>query len=199
MYTVIGGVASRTFRVLWMLEELGADYEHRPASPHAEEVTAHSVSGKIPVLLDGDAALTDSTAILTYLADKHGALTYPAGSLERARQDAVTFAVLDELDSLLWTAARHSFVLPEDQRVPAVKESLKAEYARNLARLTDRVAGPFVMGARMTVPDIVLTHCCNWAISAKFPDPDKRLAPYLSRMRARPAFGRARALSKPVG
>ena len=65
MYTVIGGVASRTFRVLWMLEELGADYEHRPASPHAEEVTAHSASGKIPVLLDGDAALTDSTAILT--------------------------------------------------------------------------------------------------------------------------------------
>ena len=84
MYTVIGGVASRTFRVLWMLEELGADYEHRPASPHAEEVTAHSASGKIPVLLDGDAALTDSTAILTYLADKHGALTSPAGSLERA-------------------------------------------------------------------------------------------------------------------
>ncbi|WP_323766355.1 glutathione S-transferase family protein [Marinovum sp.] len=199
MYTVIGGVASRSFRVLWMLEELGAAYEHVPARPHTPEVTAHSPAGKIPVLLDGDAVLTDSTAIVTYLADTHEALTYPAGSLERARQDAFSFAVLDELDSLLWTAARHSFVLPEDERVPEVKESLKAEYARNLARLGERLAGPFVMGEMMTVPDILLTHCCNWAISARFPEPDAPLAQYLSRMRARPAFGRARALGKPEG
>ncbi|WP_417525847.1 glutathione S-transferase family protein [Marinovum sp.] len=199
MYTVIGGVASRTFRVLWMLEELGAAYEHVPARPHASEVTTHNPAGKIPVLIDGDAALTDSSAILTYLADKHEALTYPAGSIDRARQDAFTFAILDELDALLWTASRHSFVLPEAQRVPAIKDSLKAEYATNITRLTDRLTGPFVMGEMMTVPDIILTHCCNWAISAKFPDPDDRLAQYLSRMRARPAFGRARALGKPEG
>lgn len=197
MYTVIGGVASRSFRVLWMLEELGAAYEHLPARPHEAEVVAHNPAGKIPVLIDDGAALTDSTAILTYLADKHDALTYPAGSRARARQDAMTFAVLDELDSLLWTAARHSFVLPEAERLPEIKNSLKLEYARNLARLSARLEGPFVMGERMTVPDIVLTHCCNWAISARFPEPDKPLAQYLTRMRARPAFGRARALGKP--
>lgn len=196
MYTVIGSVASRTFRVLWMLEELGASYEHVPAQAGSEEVRAHNPSGKVPVLIDDGVVLTDSTAILTYLADKHGALTHPAGTLDRARQDAVSFAILDELDAVLWTAARHSFVLPEELRVPQVKDSLRAEYARNLARLTDRIAGPFVMGEMMTVPDILMTHCCNWAISAKFPEPDARLARYLSALRARPAFGRARALGK---
>ncbi|MGY3438871.1 MULTISPECIES: glutathione S-transferase family protein [unclassified Marinovum] len=199
MYTVIGGVASRAFRVLWMLEELGASYEHVPARPHSGEVTAHDPRGKIPVLIDEGQALSDSTAILTYLADKHQALTYPAGTLDRARQDGVTCAVLDELDAVLWTAARHSFVLPEGERVPAVKDSLKLEYARNIKALSARIEGPFVMGEMMTIPDIVLTHCCNWAISAKFPEPEPGLARYLSNMRARPAFGRARALGKTDG
>jgi glutathione S-transferase len=61
MYTVIGGVASRTFRVLWMLEELGARYTHRPEPPRSENVRALNASGKIPVLQDGDAVLTDLT------------------------------------------------------------------------------------------------------------------------------------------
>ena len=197
MYTIIGKVQSRTFRVLWLLEELGLSYEHRPAAPRSDEVTAHHPRGKIPVLLAEEQAISDSTAILTYLADRHEALTYPAGSLDRARQDAFTFAVLDELDAVLWTAARHSFVLPEDQRVPEIKDSLRTEYAANLKSLGARIAGPFVMGEAMTIPDIVLTHCCNWAIAAKFPEPDDRLARYLSQMRARPAFLRARAMAKP--
>ncbi len=196
MYTVIGGVASRTFRVLWMLEELGAPYEHQPASARSEEVTKLNPSGKIPVLIDQGVILTDSTAILTYLADKHGALTYPPGTIERAQQDSFTFAVLDELDAVLWTAARHSFVLPKDQRVPEVKESLKQEFARNVARLMARVRGPFVMGDMMTIPDIVLTHCGNWAVSARFPEPEADFSEYLANMRARTAYGRTRALRK---
>ena len=195
MYKVVGNVASRAFRVLWALEEVGARYEFQPAKPRAPEVVALNPSGKIPVLLDGDAVLTDSTAIMTYIADKHGALTYPAGTVERAQQDALTHTILDELDAVLWTAARHSFILPEEERVPEVKPSLQAEYARSLARLTDRIEGPFAMGDMMTVPDILLTHCCNWAVSAKFPEPPKELTSYLSAMRARPAFKQVRALA----
>ena len=197
MYTVIGGVASRAFRVLWMLEELGAAYEHQPAGPQSDEVKAHNPAGKIPVLIDDGQAITDSSAILTYLADKHQALTYPAGTIDRARQDALTFAILDEVDSVLWTAARHSFVLPEEERVPDVKDSLKREYSRNIARLMDRMAGPFLMGEMMTVPDIILTHCGNWAVSAKFPEPEARFAEYLANIRTRPAYGWTRALRKP--
>ena len=192
MYTIIGGVRSRTLRVLWMLEELGLEYTHHPAAPRSDDVTAHYPAGKIPVLLDGDVALTDSTAILTYLADKHSALTFPAGSLERARQDGHTQFALDEMDALLWTAARHSFILPEEHRVPAVKDSLKWEYQRSLERLEHRVGdGPFLMGETMTVPDIVVAHCAGWAANADFPTPSAILQVYIDRLRGRDAFKRA--------
>ncbi|MCB1313600.1 MAG: glutathione S-transferase family protein [Sedimentitalea sp.] len=193
MYTLYGSPSSRAFRVLWMLEELELPFEFVPSKPRSDEVLALNPSGKIPVLRDGEAVLTDSTAILTYLADKHGKLTHPAGSVARAHQDALTHTVLDEFDAVLWTAARHGFVLPEEQRVPAVKPSLKWEFERNLARLAQRFAGPFLQGETMTIADIICVHCLNWAHSAKFPVEDETLKAYSKRMRARPAFQRAQA------
>ena len=196
MYTVIGSVASRAFRVLWMLEELGLSYEHIPAKPQSDEVKAHSPAGKIPVFLDGETALTDSVAIMTYLADKHGALTAPAGTLARAQQDAMTQRIADEFDACLWTAARHSFVLPEDKRVPDVKDSLRWEFARSEARLVrDMGDRPFLMGDEITVPDILLGHCLGWAIMAKFSISEPVLSDYLDRLKARPAYVAGRKAS----
>ncbi|MCF6329895.1 MAG: glutathione S-transferase, partial [Henriciella sp.] len=100
MYKVVGKAQTRTFRVLWMLEEIGQPYESIILASRSPEVVAMNPSGKVPVLLDGDATLLDSTAIITYLADKHGQLTYPAGTIERAHQDALTHAALDELDAV---------------------------------------------------------------------------------------------------
>ena len=194
MYTLIGGTRSRAFRVRWLLEELELPYTHHATGPHSDAVKAHYTAGKIPVLLDGDTALTDSTAILTYLSDKHGALTHAPGSTERAVQDGHTQFILDEMDSLLWTASRHSFVLPEDKRVPAVKESLKWEYATSLQRLESRLGlGPFLMGDTMTIADIIAVHCLGWAIVAKFPQPEGKLSDYFNRLRNRPAYERARS------
>lgn len=188
MYTVIGGVGSRAFRVLWMLEELEQPYTHIPAKPRSDEVTVHYPAGKIPVLIVDDTALTNSAAIITYLADRHGQLTFPAGTLDRARQDGHTHFVLDEMDSILWTAARHSFVLPEEHRVPGIKESLKWEYARSLDRLEARLGdGPFLMGDTMTIADILAAHCSRWAENAKFPNPSERLQGYFDALRNRPA------------
>lgn len=195
MYTVIGGLRSRTFRVLWMLEELGEGYEHQASAPRSDEVKAHYSAGKIPVLLDDGVAITDSAAIMTYLADKHSKLTFPAGTLDRARQDAHTQFILDEMDGALWTAARHTFILPEEKRVPQVKESLQWEYGVALDRLAERLGkGPFLMGEKMTVPDLLATHCANWAINAKFPEPTGKLAAYFDRMRDRDAFKRVQNL-----
>ncbi|MDF1717026.1 MAG: glutathione S-transferase family protein [Antarcticimicrobium sp.] len=194
MYKVYGSVVSRAFRVLWALEEMGVAYEHHDAKPQSEAARALNPSGKVPILLDGDAVLTDSTAILTYLADKHGQLTYPAGTVDRAHQDALTHTILDEFDAVLWTAARHSFILPEDRRVPQVSDSLKWEFARNLDRLADRFVGPFLQGDQMTIADIICVHCLNWAFGAKFPVENERLIAYSKQMRARDAFKRVRAL-----
>lgn len=193
-YIVIGTVSSRAARVLWMLEELGLPYDHVPAAPQSEGVTAFNPAGKVPVLIAEGTPITDSTAIIQYLADKHGLLTHPAGTLARARQDSLTQFLLDEFDANLWTAARHSFVLPEELRHSAIKNTLRWEFERSQKTLMHRMGdGPFVMGDQMTVPDIILTHCGNWALSAKFPIVEHRLTEYLTAMRARPAYRRAMA------
>ncbi len=194
MYKIYGTIKSRAARVVWLLEELGVPYEHVNAGPRSPEVMAVNPTGKVPVLEVEGTAISDSTAILQFLADRHGALTFPAGTVDRARQDSMTHFLLDELDSVLWTAARHSFILPEEKRHPQVKESLKWEYARSLTRLAERLgAGPFLMGDTVTVPDILAAHCLIWGMGAKFPAPEGVLADYLDRMRARPAFQRAMA------
>ncbi|MBV0913658.1 glutathione S-transferase family protein [Anianabacter salinae] len=194
MYKVIGGKKSRTLRVMWMLEELGQTYEHVDAAPRSDEVKAHHSSGKIPVLMVDEVALTDSTAILTFLADKHQALTHAPGTIERARQDGVTQFVLDEMDAILWTAARHSFILPEDRRVPEIKDSLKWEFATSVERFMEKLGDkPFVMGDMMTVPDLIAAHCGSWATGAKFPIENEAFAAYVKRLQDRPAFRAALA------
>ncbi|WP_406646508.1 glutathione S-transferase family protein [Aliisedimentitalea scapharcae] len=196
MYTVYGKPTTRTFRVLWALEEMGEPYDLVQMAPQSPEITALNPSGKVPAFKDGETVITDSTAIITYLADKHGKLTHPAGTLERAKQDALTHMVLDEIDAVLWTAARHSFVLPQEKRCPEVKSSLKWEFETNLARLSAQFDGPFLQGDTMTIADIILTHCLNWAFSAKFPVGDEKIQAYAKQMRSRDAFRNVAALMK---
>lgn len=193
-YELHGSVRSRAFRVLWMLEEIGAKYTHHNTGPRTPEIFALNPLGKVPALVTEGQALTDSTAILTFLADKHGTLTFPAGTLARARQDAHTQFILDEIDSLLWTVARHSFGLPEALRVPAIKDSAREEFHISAERLANRIEGPFLMGETMTIADIIAVHCLGWALVAKFPMERQDLKDYSKPIRARDAYKRAQAL-----
>lgn len=188
---IVGTVRSRTLRVLWMAEELGLDYEHDPAPPQSPAVRALNPQGKVPVLVDGDLVLTESTAILTYLADRHGALTYPAGTVDRARQESLMHFLLDQFDACIWTAARHSFVLPEERRLPAIKDSLRWEFDRSQRHFEHLLTGEFLM-EKMTIADVIAAHCGLWARLAKFPVGEV-LAEYTARLTARPAFQRAAA------
>lgn len=191
-YTVYGPAKTRAARVLWMLEELGLPYAHQNTPPRSQEVMALNPSGKVPVLIVEGAAITDSTAINQYLADKHGKLTHAAGTLERARQDSLTQFLLDEFDAVLWVAARHSFILPEELRHSGIKDSLKWEFERSQKVLVQRMGdAPFVTGDAFLVTDILLGHCLAWATAAKFPITEPRLVDYLQKTMARPAFQRA--------
>ena len=192
-YALYGGLRSRTLRVAWALEEMALDYRLIPAAPRSEEVTALNPSGKIPALQVDATTLTDSSAILTYLADHHAKLTFPAGTLKRAEQDGHFHFLLDEFDALLWTASKHSFALPEAQRVPAIKPSLKTEFQTSLSRLDARLKGPFLMGDTFTIADILAVHCLGWAISAKFPVDNPRLNDWAKSLRQRAAYKRAMA------
>ena len=194
MYQVIGAASSRALRVLWMLEELGQPYEHVAEHPEVPGIARLSPAPHATLLIVEGTPISDSTAILSYLADRHGAMTHPAGSLSRARQDSLTHFLLDEFDAALWLAARHSFILPEEMRLAAIKNTLRWEFERSQRALVQRMAeDDFVMGDQMTVPDIILADCLGWALAAKFPIVEHRLTDYLAMMRARPAYRRIAA------
>lgn len=191
MYRLIGSLKTRTLRVCWMLEELGLDYELDQVPPRSAPVTEVNPSGKVPVLATEDGTISESVAIMTYLGDRHGGLTHPAGSYARGHQDAMTHLIVDELDAVLWTAARHSFILPEDKRVAEVKPSLKWEFARNIGRINDRLAGAeYLAGDAPTIPDMLLAHCVNWAEGAKFEVDAPHALAHRDRMVARPAYAK---------
>ena len=135
MYKLIGSVKSRAFRVLWLFEELGLSYKHLNVGPHSEEVLRYNPSGKVPVLIDGDAVISDSTAIMTYLADKHCGLTAKAGTLERAKQDALLHQILDEIDAVLWVACRRSLGLSYMKDAEVIRKAFEREYKNNIFKV----------------------------------------------------------------
>jgi len=189
MYKVIGNTNTRTLRVLWAMKEIGLKYEHVQVNAQSVDAKKFNISGKVPTLDANGVNIADSTAIVTYLADKYNQLTFPAGTIERAQQDSFTQFILDELDSILWTAARHSFVLPKEMRVSELKDTLRWEFARSLKILESRMgSGPNVMGEEFTIPDIILTHVGGWARVAKFDIPDGKLRDYFRRQIKRPAY-----------
>jgi glutathione S-transferase len=171
------------------MHEMGLEFEHIAAATRSPEVLAVNPSGKVPALIVDGTAIIDSTAILTYLADKHGKLTYPAGTIERAHQDSLTHFILDEFDAVIWTAARNTFVLPAEKRVPEIKETLRWEFARSIKLIEERMHdGPNLMGEKFTIPDIILTQIGGWARVAKFDVPDGKLKDYFRRQIKRPAY-----------
>ena len=192
MYTVIGSLKSRALRVAWMLEELGQPYTVTPLLPRDAKLAAINPSLKIPVLKDGEDYVIDSVAICQYLADKHGALTFPAGSIARAHQDSCTQFAMDDVESCLWTSAKHTFVLPPELRVADVQRACRYDFDRAMGFLSERL-GPqtYVMGETFTVPDLLLGHCSLWAARTGFTIPDGPVSAYMARIRARPAAVRA--------
>lgn len=73
---------SQSFRILWLLEELGIDYELKSYSRHPEtfqapaEYKALSSLGTAPVITDGDLVLAESAAIMEYILDRTDSKQY---------------------------------------------------------------------------------------------------------------------------
>ena len=143
----------------------------------------------MPILIDGDAVLTDSLAILQYLADRESKLTFPVATPERTEMEARINFVLTEMEAPLWIAAKHSFVLPEDKRHPEVKPVMREEFARAEEKFVTLLGrSPFLAGDTFTIADIIAGHTASWAINAKFGHRTRALADYLARMKARPGW-----------
>ena len=68
---LIGPTMFRSFRCVWMLEELNVPYQHVLAKPASAIAKQFHPQGKIPILVDGDFVVYESAAINTYLGTKY--------------------------------------------------------------------------------------------------------------------------------
>lgn len=98
---------SQSYRVLWLLEELGADYElvlyNRDPETRMAPADYKAVSplGTAPVITDGDLSLAETSAIIDYILDQH-----PESSL-RPKVDAKA-----RTDYLFWFHASQGSLMP---------------------------------------------------------------------------------------
>ena len=188
MLTLYGTDASRAFRVKWLLCELGEDFVQKSVRPHSPDVLKLNPFGQVPVLTDGETVLTDSLAILHYLADRSEKFTFQPGTAARALMEARINFVLTEMEAAIWLLAKHGFVLAESERHPNMRAVVEPDFARGEARFArlledqDFIAGPF------SIADIVAGQTLSWAQAAKIPLTSKVAIAYLDRLRARPGY-----------
>jgi glutathione S-transferase len=116
---------------------------------------------QIPVLEDGDFRLTESSAILKYLADKAGSTAYPRDPRERAR----VHEIMDWFNTGLYRDLGYGFIYPQllanqrrpDPHVQAATLTWGRDRSRGWLRILDaHVLGPqrdWLAGARMTIAD----------------------------------------------
>ncbi|MCB9549308.1 MAG: glutathione S-transferase family protein [Myxococcales bacterium] len=202
MLTVYGLKRSRSTRALWALEEAGLPYDFRRLDARAGEhrqpdFLALNPGGKVPVLVDGDFVLSESGAIVTWVAEQVPALGLvpAAGTRARALYDQWLHFALTELEQPLWVAAKHTFVLPEKLRVPAVIPVCAKEFGRAAQVLAQGLGDrPFLLGDAFTMADLVVGHTLAWAVRQQgLPLDAPAVAAYAERLWARPAFARAEA------
>jgi glutathione S-transferase len=184
---------TRSIRVRWTLQELGVDYESIPvnlvAGEHLRpEFLKINPAGKIPVLVDGDLVLTESVAIVLYLAEKYSDKGLaPTDLKERAQVHRWLLFAATELEQPLWRISRHTMLYPEDQRLPGDVILASQEFKEMASVLEKHMQRrQFVVGDRVTVADFVLAYTLDWANEDRLMDGCPQLLAYMKRMYARP-------------
>jgi len=192
-------IAARSFRPLWMLEELGLPYQLKvlafPPRVHDKSYLAINPCGTVPAFLDGDVKMTESAAICQYLAERH-----PASGLKVAPDEADYGLWLNDLhfgeatltfpQTLVLRYSR--FETPERQQ-PQVVEDYARWFLSRLKTLTPRLEQhAFLCADRFTAADVSVGYALLLAeklgLQASF---TPAVAAYWERLRQRPAFLRA--------
>ncbi len=184
---------TRSIRVRWMLQELGVDFESIQVNLIAGEnrrpdFLKINPAGKIPVLIDGDLVLTESVAIVLYLAEKYAYKGLLPTDLEwRAQVNRWLLFTVTELEQPLWRISRHTFLYPENQRLPADIPLASNDFKTMAMTLEHHMQGRrFVVGERVTVADFVLGYTLDWANEDRLLEDFPELLAYMERMYQRP-------------
>ncbi|MGD1015122.1 MAG: glutathione S-transferase [Roseiarcus sp.] len=209
---------SRSQRALWLLEELGLEYEIRRYARDpktmlapASLMAAHPL-GKSPVIVDGDKTLAESGAILEYLIEAYGAGRFapPPGSQDRLRY---TYFMHYAEGSLMPPLTMKYMFMQLPRRAPflarpiagAIASKALASYVdpqikRHLDFLEGELARrPWFAGDAFSAADIQMSYPLEAAASRAGLDARRpKLWDFLRRIRERPAYARAAAKGDPT-
>ena len=204
MITVHHLSSSRSERIVWLLEELGAPYrmewfqrEATGASPPA--MKALHALGKSPVITDGETVLAESGAIVEYIVRRcgKGALVPPGDSPQFTRYLYWMHFAEGSLMSLMLIALVLS-------RVPEAKESavrgrILTRMANMLAYVDGEIAGKEYFAGEFSAADVMMVF--PFTTMRRYLDydiaPYANIGKYLERIEARPAYRRAMARAGP--
>ena len=192
---------ARSFRVLWMLEELGLDYELHllpfPPREFAREYLAVNPLGTIPFYVEGDARMTESSMICHFLATRNAEPKLWVGPDEPGHAAYLNFVSYGEatLTFPLAVHFRYSRLEPEPRRQPQAAEDYRGFFVGRL-KLVEPVlaANTWLCGDRFTAADISVGYALRFAHSLQLQDAFKpQVADYLARLEQREGFLRALA------
>ena len=187
---------TRSPRAIWMLEEVGADYELELVDIRAEdrkdseEFLKASPMGKVPALIDGDAAMAESAAICLYLADR-----YAPGRLAPAVTDA------NRGMFLYWLMYTPAVVEPAMSELAYKLEPNKirngwGDFPTMIATWESGLGdNDWIMGSEFTAADVMLGSSAVFLRMFEMLPDSPTLSAYADRCLARPGYQKALELS----
>jgi len=199
MLRIYGSARSRGIRVLWMVGELGLEYDHKdylPRSPETRtpEFLALNPNARVPTIDDDGFILSESMAINMYLAKKHKSPLYPADPKHEARTWQWSLWETDRLDRQIVNYQRHTRDLPEKERSAEAAKAAWEEVVPALDVLETALSkSEWLAGPAFSVADLNVAGALFRGLSMdlkKWPHVEK----WLNRCWERPAAQRAKAM-----
>lgn len=198
MLTLHHAPTTRSFRIKWLLEELGVPYEQKTydfynMDRHSPEYQKINSIGSFPSFSDGDLILTESGAIINHILRHHaGGRFAPApGSQEQALVDEWMYwseGLFAVHQRIYWDhCALPPGCLPDT--VPSIGEEGKRQAIRYAGALNAALRDDgFMVGDDLTGADFMLSFPLYLANMGGWFKELPRISAYLSRIMARPAF-----------
>lgn len=196
MLKIYGVTQSRAFRPLWVMHELGLEFEQVALDFHGDalktaEYRALNPNGRIPTLVDGDLVLWESMAITLYLARRYGGDSglWPDSISGEALAWQWSFWVMTEVERALLSVLMHSRVLPAEKRDPAKVSRNLGVLKGPFAVLDQALAGrDYLVGGAFTIADLNVASVLSWCKPARVHlDEYPQLDAWLARCLDRPA------------
>ena len=169
MITVFG--EGRGFRVVWLLEEMGLAYRLRPVdllagAENDPEFIAINPPGFIPAIVDGDATMVESIAIMEYLMARYGPTPLAPDPHDAAFPAYQQFLHLGEagLAASIYFVNGARNIAPEAERYNWSAGHALYVFESRLRLVTQQLArSPYLAGERFTAADISVTYALELA------------------------------------